>query len=328
VKFRPNLSPSAARGLAAPVVPLGMTPRLPTQPIQPYDPPIVPLPAPPPVPLAGFGDGSELWTQQYPFPYPPNQKYGGGQIVYTTHKRFEACDVYVDLPNLNTQTDPLQGAIISIYVFAISQAGQRTIVASGRLRDNAVHSKAVAQGAVVPPTWVASARSVAQRYQVMVGVYVPAGVIASTMPPINVTVVASDQANDSPPLIGAMRTGSGGLTAEIDRMVPAVDLNVYSNPAIFVVPQPELIGLLAVNGAGGTFAAPVARFLQYFENDGVLNAGDTPQMEWPMGNVDGEGLVDWNVRWRSQVDVMRFRFSSTPQTFTSVTDCFMQVFVR
>lgn len=314
MKFRPNLS--------APVVPLGPLPRLPSVPIEAYDGPVAPVLPPEPLPRAGFGKDSEVWTQAFPFPYPENiVSVGGGGHVFTTLGTWRACDVYISIPALAVPTaDPLQGAVVSIYVHAVAGSGARTLVSTGRWRQNAPNP---ATGAgVLSPEWICAARSVQQQFQVSIGVFVPAAVVAATMPPIVVTVVASNQAVDPPPLIGAMRTGNGLVSSHF--IAQEVDLNVPTIAGEIIVPQPELVGIQAVNGAGGA-----ARYLMYFEtNLDPLANGSIPQMIWPLGDSDGDGVVDFLVRWRAQNNFMRLRASSTPFVLTTQTDCPIQAFVR
>lgn len=330
MKFRPNL--------AAPVLPQGgQNIRLPEVPIAAYEGPTSPLPPPVTAPSVGYGEDSEVWSQTFQAPFPENLQFGlgGAGAVYTTKRAWRACDVYVSIPTDASEGDPLGFRCLSVFVQAVAQAGQPALIASGRYMQCA---PVPGGDELLPAQWVVAARAVTQRFQVTCGLFTFASQASiGDPPPITITVVASNQAVTPPSHIGVIRTGTGRIQNDPTLWTAAgqaIDLNVpgiSAGPPIEAalgVPLPEIVQIQCVNGAGGTPDAPAARYLMYFETDAVpLVDGTPPQMVWPLGNQDGDGIAI-EVGWRAQLSAVRFRASSTFDTLTAEDDCTMQCLVR
>lgn len=275
--------------------------------MRPYDPP-APVGAPPqPVPLLGEADSYESRTVQWQFE---------GNVrasLYTTRRRWRAIDVYLDFSSI--QVASRAGACFSVLVYALGQQS-RTLVASGRAGRWPLGTNL----ALPPPVWICGARAVAERYEVEAW-YSDSGPLPLLSATVPVTVIASDEMVEVPERVGVVPLSDTG----------AVNTILSSATPIQAIPYPEVVGVSGTNGAGGTAAAPVPRWLQMFDQALPLAPGTAPTIEWPLGSVDGDGVVDREIRYRgafNELGAVHFRASSTPGTLTAVFDCPMQVLIR
>jgi hypothetical protein len=318
--------PSVIRHESKPLVPL--VPSIPEG-LRPYDQPVLPAPDPPPLPNEGAPpatdpEGFEARSVVYSWPWSADLSGGLGPVVYTTRRRWHACDVYVSV-NSRAGGPPFEKGVLSILIFAVSQSGARTLVASGRVQDDPGELTSAA------PLWIAAARSSAQRWEVVLAMYQGPGAASSDVD-LTVTVVASEDTTRPPDLLGAIPVGTGGATSTGQSVSASV---VMGAPALgMAIPYPELCGLVWVNGA-----AAAARYLMYFEGVTPAN-GLTPLITWPLGAAAGDGIFDWNVRRRTRAHIagkpgfppgyLGLRPSTTPHTLTipAPDDCWGQTFVR
>lgn len=218
--------------------------------------------------------------------------------LFTTEGSWRGVDVYV-LP-----VPPAAGfssaGCISIFIYAITK-GVRTLVASGRY--------AVPAGAapLLPPTWVAGARSIVAKYEVTTQ-WTQSSAAAFVVGQVAVAIVASDECVDLPEELGAELAGGCYLQASV-----ATGLGV--NIAGVQIPNHlELVKVRAVNGS----AAP--RYLQLHDTNLVIPPlGSVPIMEWPLGPGAGYGLEETRVRYRSKNRIQLVQ-SSTLNSLTVQVD--------
>jgi hypothetical protein len=266
--------------------------------------------APPPPPLpAGDSETDGVVFQPAVYSAWPNVL----QKLFTTSRRWRAIDVYVDMSGDPAAPVPPQG-ILSIYVFAVTQVGQvavRTLVATGRLAGPSL--------AQFGSTWVCAARCVSKQFEVC-ATYSFGG--APVVAPLKVVYVASDEAVDPPPLLGAIPLAGGpaGLTYG---MAATATLGSFSVPTL---PNPEVVAVQAyINEA---VVAPAPRYLHMFDSAApVIINGTAPRLAWPLGSTPGDGIFDFKVRYRTPRG-LAFRASSTAATLTAVADCSMIAWIR
>lgn len=253
-------------------------------------PPDVYVPATPPNirrPRPGVGlevgEDFEAFSQAYEWPI------DNELTLFTTSRRWRACDVYIDQPN----TAP--SSCFTVRVYAILPGGQRTLIASGRL---------ATVGIPLGPEWIVAARAVAARFEVTLTYAsgVGGGVSGER---VGITVIASDQAVEAPPLLGAICGGAFGNFITTANM-----------------PFPELVGV-----AGVTQAAGAARFMLLVEGSALPN-GRVPRMVWPLGSGSGQGFADYALRYRTTNGFFNLCASSTANVCTLVADCWVSFFVR
>lgn len=275
------------------------SPRLPSLGgVQPYDPPFAPAVPPDPAPSLGQATDFEVGTVS-------GAAVTSGQTsIITTQRRWRAIDVYV------TALGPLsnKSGILSIFVWAVSTSGARTLAASGRW---STYPNGGASSGIEPNTqlWVAAGRAVCERWEVS-AVWTQFAVVGTPPTNLQVTAVASDEAVEPPPRLGTLQN------------VPTAGYVVASsfNEAtigLTVSPQKELVAVSAMNGAAA------ARYLHMFDIAtalGVPANGTAPIMCWPLGAAAGQGVVDESVRYRATRNLV-LAVSSTPVTFTNAADC-------
>ncbi len=299
-----------------------VVPILPSMPgVVPYDPPFLPdgAPAPSQEPdIQGVVPGSyEAYSSTPPFQWPWPGGDGSappdgaiGALVYRTKSFWKALDVYFSTPPPTPggpPFDPLSGGVLSIFVYALTLAGDRVLVSSGRFRSTQALAAATAFFSI--PQHICTVRqSLAQQYEVRVAMGLTApGVKAQ---PLTVTVVASDDTTDKDESVGV-------VTAQ-----PLIGASAFVvNAAAPFIPLPELVGIEAVNAA----AAPAPRFLLYWDFAGAPGAVP-PVFAWPLGDQAGDGYVNDKIRRRSFA--FAIRASSTPGTLTAVADCNIQALIR
>lgn len=297
---------------------IGFNPR-----VQPYSPPVTAVA--PAAPAAEVGRAGDFEAFTYRIPVPANAQV---YPVYKTHRRWRALDVFV-----NTDIAVmLSGTIISVFVYAIAAQGARTLVASGRLGNVAggFYGGANMQFGVAP-TWVAAARTEAQQFEIETSIiWNPNSGQSALLSELDITIMATDEAVDAPPLLGMVPMGtdvSDGLA------FPGLTTNAgfgSGSPSIF---RPELVGVQASIDA--TITAP--RWLHFYDMPVLasLPANSTPVLSWPLGPAAGYGITDWDVRWRclppSGAELGRgivLLASSTAGKTTVATDVTVQGFYR
>lgn len=259
---------------------IGFAPR-----VQPYSPPVTPVA--PQAPAAEVGRASDFEAFTYRIPQPSNAQV---YPIYKTHRRWRAIDVFV-----NTDIAVmLAGTIISVFVYAIAAQGARTLVASGRLGNVAggFYGGANMQFGVAP-TWVAAARTEAQQFEIEASIiWNPNSGQSALLSELDITIMATDEAVDAPPLLGMI-----GAQSVVDGLgFPGFTTNALfatGDPSVY---RPELVGVQASIDEDVTSA----RWLHFYDMPVLasLPANSTPLMSWPLGPAAGYGVTDWNVRWR------------------------------
>lgn len=280
-----------------PGVPVGV--RLPSLGVgRPYDPPDLPLapPAPPAAPL-GVASDYEAITKAVSFQTGNNpgvQTTSPEIIVYQTTRRWRACDVYLDPSGLTERT----GAVLSVFVYAVSSSGAKTLVASGRLSS----VSGVISG-YRGPQWVCAARGLAEKFEVSFR-YLDGGA-ANFAGEVTMTVVAADEASDPPAWVGVVPMRGG---------VQLTGVALRGAGGLFV-DKPELVGIQAAN------TAAAARYLQLHEGAGAVLGGAVPVMVWGMGAAIGASVVDQAIRYRARAGYsLAVLVSTTPDTYTAAAD--------
>lgn len=162
--------------------------------------------------------------------------------VYTTTKRWKAIDVYLAQPTFALGA----GATIRVHVYAVTE-GVRTLVGTGCYRD-------VPTVTDDPSQWLVAVRQAADRYDVELSY----NDLPTDGARIQLAVVASDEAQDSPLVLGAMAVGS---TTNLISSVNATAILAPFDPL-------ELVGLTA--------AATVAqRYLHVHDRGSTAGVGGT-----------------------------------------------------
>ncbi len=241
-----------------------------------------------------FGEGFEAFSQSYAWPIDTDL------TVYTTSKRWRAIDVYVN----QISPQPALSAF-SVFVYAILPGGMRTLVASGRLG----HFSGAPTATPLLPLWIASARAVASRYEVVLR-YSSASGGGVNGEQIGITVIAADEAVEAPPFLGAIPLSVVHTTA-----LSTTDLSL-----------PEL---LAVSGSKGEAVAS-PRFIHVLEGSAAA-AGRAPVFSFPLGDeaaAGGGGFAEFGMQYRSLSGFLRVVPSSTVAVCTPVADCYVQALVR
>lgn len=192
------------------------------------------------------------------------------QKIYSTKRRWRACDVFIQVPNdIGTGA----GAIVTIAVYANTQ-GVRSLLTTGRL--NAFQA---AGGESPRQFWICAARAECDFYEVTItSSYVPNGAMhpGNVQPVINVAIVASDQAVLAPDAIGCIGLQTAGADAQGDALGSLIELaasaEVLINPnAAIAHPPGELVSVDAINAIGAT------RFLLLFDP-----AHSEPKFGWAL----------------------------------------------
>jgi hypothetical protein len=127
------------------------------------------------------------------------------RLVYSTSKPWRACDVFVQ-PTKTFSTGPQSINHVTVRVYAITASG-RALVAKGHFGNDPFG--AIVSNPPSPARLTACARCQAERFEVTIqtpGTFSTAGRDA-----LVISVAASDEANDPPPLVGALFfSGAGG----------------------------------------------------------------------------------------------------------------------
>lgn len=274
-------------------------PRLPSMPVRPYDPPVPP-------PAAGAADpfvlGAANSYEAQSINNLPWSAVRSTEIdIYQTHRRWRALDVYV-----NYDATITSAFILSVFIWSVTQSGQRALVASGRM----------GPGRSAASAWIAAARSVGEKYIVSAVANFPSAAATPTTQ-LQFTIAASDEMTEP------RDTQAIGVASYVGDFVR------FNAPAGLTAPRRlEVVGVRGIN----TAAAPAARYLQLYDTN--LNttallaaAGLIPIAEWPLGAGDGSGVVDEEFRYRAGVaigaDVTYAPFlvvSSTPGVYTVAAD--------
>ena len=233
------------------------------------------------------GDDFEAFSQAYEWPI------GNELTIFTSSRRWRACDVYLDQPNV------APASCFTIRIYAIAPGGQRTLVASGR------ENSATLVAPPLGPTWIAAARACASRYEVTLTYLSGAGGGVSGER-VGVSIVCADQAIDPPKDLGALRLSAVGAPGSLN----TTNLDM-----------PELLGVGGINGSGA------ARYLMLLDSS-ALPGGRVPNLVWPLGSAAGQGFADYNLRWRTTQGFFWIAASSTPLVCTLAVDCAIHAFVR
>lgn len=277
---RPSLATLGAGALLASAVP--------APPITPAPPPIAPA-----VTAGGLLTGA-LETQSATFTLDSDQAH---PATLRLTKSWQACDVFVSLESPPSAAS--QNAPIRIYVFSVTQASGRTLVASGNVRPFDVATL----GTAVNPKWAAAARSEGQFYEVEVE-WLPT-IANGVKPKATVTVVGSNNTATPPPDVGTIQFFG------VDSLIWS------SNTLMPFLPRARLGNVQAY-----TTANAAARFLLVFDLQGIPAPGAVPISSWALPPSSGVGLpgptlVIPDVAYRAR-NALCIRASSTPDTLTNV----------
>jgi len=263
-------------------------PRLPTVANLAYDPPVARPKAPPPMVVAGeLSDDQEATTALVSLLAPFTE-----QSVYKTKRRWQACDVYVAMPPfvLKNTTGWL---VVAIYAVV---KNVRTLVATGRINlavDGGVDKPAI--------KWIAAARAEANTWEVTCLLDGEASGLAPPNPPtVQVSVIATDHANDVPEWLGLAANGVGvmlGATTSVKAVTAGIRLQLGS--------------ILAVA------AANAPRYLIVNDSEVALVNGNAAEHTFGVGAVGSTLLVEGGLlkarRFRNGISLA---ISSTPLTVT------------
>lgn len=279
MNLRRPLSLSAAGLLAAAAVPA---------------PPVTPVaPSPAPAVTAGGLLTPNLESQSATFSLDSDQQH---PATLRLEKSWQACDVFVSLESPPSAAS--QNAPIRIYVFAVTQATGRTLVASGNVRPFDVATL----GTAVSPKWAAAARSEGQFYEVQVE-WLPT-IANGVKPKATVTVVGSNNTATPPSDVGSIQFfGTDSLIWSSNTLMP-------------FMPRARLGALEAF-----TTANAAARYLQVFDLQGIPAPGAVPIASFALPPGSGVGLpgptlVIPDVGYRAR-NALCIRASSTPDTLTN-----------
>ena len=276
--------------------------RLPGVPAPPYDPPIEPPTADAPMASTGSLNGIENYESALKkIPFPSLNEFP----VYTTQRRWRAIDVYLNALSAGAVMD--NEARLSFAIYAIAR-GIRSIVAKGT----------VAQIQQEPVLWVAGARVQAERFEVTV----TGPTFTNVNDPSNylqISVVASDEADDLPPWVGL---------AELGAPRGEIQNGSKSTQNFFVgAPPMRLERVQAVNGA----AANAPAYIQIFEYDNAAAMG-VPMAVYALAQKGAAGSSvflgpeDLPAWWfETGIAVVA---SSTPLTYTAMADVGIQAWYR
>lgn len=146
--------------------------------------------------------------------------------VYTTSKRWKAIDVYLAQPTFALGA----GAVLRVHVYAVTE-GVRTLVGTGCYRDVPIVPSD-------PSQWLVAVRQAADRYDVELSYNDLPG---SETDRVQLAVVASDEAQDSPLVLGAMAVGpTTNLISNVNAfavLAPSDPLELVGLTAAAIVPQ-------------------------------------------------------------------------------------------
>lgn len=269
------------------------------------EPPRPPPPQAPP-PILGRGGDCEAATVAIDWPMYQETR------VYTTARRWRACDVSVSIPENLAYT--AIGFTVSICIYAISQ-GTRTLVATGRSRFD-LSAGAPDAARYFPVKWTAAARTVGERYEVTASVdtqRVPA--IAVIPGKLTITIAASDEMTDPPDAVGEWSMlVAGAATSQI----------VIQPVGFTIPPRLEVMAVQAVN------TVAFQRYLFLFDTT-AFTAGTAPfgaaVKVWPLGAAAGSGAFESNIRYRCRFSPI-LAISTTANVFTQAVDGTLAMTVR
>ncbi len=233
-------------------------------------------------------------------------------IVAQTVKPWNGVDVYVALPTPPPSFGP---STLSVFIYATSQ-GQTFLAGSGRVVLGVLSNDAAAQTQSLP-VWVASARGLADSWQVTA---VWAKNTGGTAPPgaVQFTVCASNDPAAIPENLGGVSFGAAiGLGFGASTALGIAAAGTVPTTAL------ELLNVQAVNNGGA------ARFLHIHDvgtNTAVGVGGLAPLFVLPLAAVSGEGLY-LPLRYRARQNLVIIP-SSTPLTTTVAADCAVSATVR
>jgi hypothetical protein len=290
-----------------PTAPSGQRVRLPDFPqgLRPVLRPVVASPPPQEPAVMGFAGSYEANTIDMAWPFGREVK------VYTTQKRWRACDVYADF----TRDFAPAEVIATLCVYAIADGG-RTLVATGRV--SSLLPDPAPGIALRLASWAVAARSVAAKYEVTARFATngdPADL--ATLPGrFRVTVAASDEMTEP-------RSGVG----VVSRLAEEV-LFVYGDFAPFLMN--EALPYLEVLQVQGINTAAAARYLQLYDTPVTTSSdlvGLTPRFVWPMGALAGAGVVADLSGFRAQSSPV-LAVSSAAYEYATVSDGVIGVSVR
>ena len=289
----PRLPPFVVPGLpdrasfprtSRPVV--GAPPSEALPPVPAFEPNVIAVAPPLPAIVAdGVGDDYESALRTFEIREIPVSGLDGPLSVYATQKRWRAVDVYIATTAAGAGGTPY----LEIGIFAIAK-GVRSLVATGRMRGDAagVFRR------------IAAARVVADRFEVVIQ---KTAAMATPLAPVQIAIVASDEANepDTDQLEGSIPAAPlGALTA-------LAVIGISAAPQIAVMP----VAIHAVNEAAadryiqfatalagatraswlvpslGTLIFTDEEFLQQFRTFGdlVFRQSSTPFVDTPSGDV-------------------------------------------
>lgn len=272
----------------------------------PYDPPVPPaLLEQAQAPEQGLDKSYESSTIIVPWPEPtPPQKLFS---VYTTRKRWRAIDVFVEKTDDSVS---MADTMLSVVVYGRSQNGRRAVVASGRFGPTTTFG-GIDEGAI---KWVASARTVSERYEVAIHLRRNNESPALTGQ-LKVTVVASDEMTEAPPTVGCVLANSI-VTSEL----------VWGTGSLYPPPPLELISLWGVVGE----SVEDPRYIGIVDdNSEVSLSGATASLIFPLGSSGGQGVTVERINWRAiQNPRIAVTSSPVPSAFAPVTDCYFNALVR
>lgn len=219
--------------------------------------------------------------------------------VYTTQRRWRACDVFVAVPG---GRDFL--SIVTVRVYAVT-LGARVLVASGRLGPG---GEILSNLATDRPTWIAAARSLATKFEVTLIGGPPASVSGLEM--VEVSVVASDQAVQPVEDVGAclLRGPDQGVTTSA-----GTALNLTADRGW---PDVELLDVFyAIDPA-----VAAHRYVQVFDSIDPPVGGSIPLLSWDVhGALQNPPAARIQPRYRFRLNGF-VRASSTFDSLTEVLD--------
>jgi hypothetical protein len=325
-----DVEPASPPGVLPPSG-IGQAPRLPGQPIVPFDPGTPPLIPPANPPNQGYGTDIEAQRIAVPMPKPVNDLVGvfntfsNEVTVYQTQSRWRGIDVYVDDNAISAPHGvatlfgiPNTGVLVT-RVYGYAQGSGWNLVSQGMLGFWGAQLSARPMGFLQGRgTWVCAARAVCEKFAVTVQYYDTFDVAGLPVFPtgnLMVTVAAADESVPVPYDVGAV------YAAGPQGAVPIIDLGTAAPGANIVIPRIELLYVQAVN----TSAA--ARYLLGFSRVSAgLAAGTHADMVWPLGPGAGYGFA--GPERFTFGPGMTLAISSTAPLYTAAADSAIQALIR
>lgn len=228
--------------------------------------------------------------------------------IYSTRRRWMACDVSVSLPQfllaIGAHPD-----FIQLNIYAVVQ-GIRSIVASGCV------SNPTSSGVV---RLAAAARAQAERWDVTLSHGAEPVSVGRAPSPLIVGVIGTDFATDVPPTLGSIAATHAGLGAIIPPAVTTADFIILAPPG----PGLQLTGLAASGDPADT------KYLQVFDSAIAPVGGDVPVLSFAVGETDNELSIESQFlqQWRFRRGIS-VAASSTAATYTATTGLTFQAWFR